>query len=148
MKFYSGNYTPFFFIRYGGRVLAQFLRPVIAREFKLTNEDIPAFNDYFTQIVMQKGTSEFAFAIMFPKMLFSEHAIFNQLEKLSNVDMSVYYGTEDWTNTQYGGVLNSERLKEKNIKVHMIEHAGHHLYFDNPEQSVECIIEDLTSTNV
>lgn len=100
---------------------------------------------YFHQITMRKGCGEFGFAIMFPDFMFSDKAIFNFLDtyKKNSTEISFYFGTKDSMDSDFNGRKVSQQLADAGYIVYMIQEGGHHLYFDNPDDSVRCIIEDF-----
>lgn len=130
----SKNATPFGVARKAGRWLGGYLVKRFAkRRFgdKIEGEELEAVAEYLEQIIMRSGSSEYAFRKMFPYFNRSDHAICNSLDeyKEKNIDISFYYGSKDWMNTNFNGYNVSHQLLEAGEKVYMVEDAGHHIYF-------------------
>lgn len=96
--------TPFGVARKSGRFLGTYFLKRFARrrfEQELEEEETEAMAEYLAQIIMRRGSSEYAFPKMFPNFNFSEHAIQNHLEdyKELGIEISFYFGEYDWMNT-------------------------------------------------
>lgn len=153
-KLYKGGATPFGAARKAGGLLGgYFVKRFAARRFagELEGEELETFKEYMKQIIMRKGSSEYAFGQMFPNFMISEHAISNHIEdyKELGIEISFYYGTEDWMDTKYNGKRISKQLKDLDQKVYIVPDAGHHIYFGNPDEAFDQIYDDFcTSPNV
>ena len=54
--------------------------------------------------------------------------------------VSIFFGDRDWM-PKYG--LEELIENRPDIKVHTISDSDHHLYFDNPKEFTEKLLEDL-----
>lgn len=103
---YKHNLTPFFWLRAVSRLVAgPFIYHSTRKEFKLPYEELKMVKEYIQQVFLQRGSGEYAFITLFPKLMFSGNAIFNHLDKYKEIDTSFYYGDRDWVNTNFGGKL-------------------------------------------
>ncbi len=60
------------------------------------------------------------------------------------IPVSFYFGDRDWMYTEAGQkIVNKNPHKGTKSHVYIIKDSDHHLYFDNPQEFVEKIIEDL-----
>mmetsp|Transcript_3993 Transcript_3993/g.3339 ORF Transcript_3993/g.3339 Transcript_3993/m.3339 type:complete len:216 (-) Transcript_3993:80-727(-) len=148
---WSKNATPFGVARKAGRWIGGFLvKKFIRRRFgaNLEGEELEAIAEYLEQIIMRDGSSEYAFRKMFPFFQRSDRAISNYLDeyKKLGVEISFYYGTDDWMNTSFNGLHVSQQLENEGEKVYIIEDAGHHIYFCNPEDAFDKIYEDFSTS--
>lgn len=130
--------VPFTYLRISGRLFGKY---VLDRYFSysspsMTEEDKKATVNHMYHILMNEGTSEYAVNIMFPHLMLIDKAIESNLHlyKKHDIDISFYYGDNDWTDSNFKGDNVSQQLKDKGTKVYVIKEAGHHLYFDNPDE--------------
>jgi abhydrolase domain-containing protein 5 len=148
---YEANKTPFWFGRIAGKwASCFFIRKFIELKLqKLTVEEANALYEYIHNITLSRGSSEYAFAIMFPDIAFTDKAIFNHLEDYRDlgVDVSFFYGTKDWWDTTFNSTPVSKQLMKERIKVIMIEDSGHHLYFWNPDETSAKLADHLSGNN-
>lgn len=146
------NGSPFGAARFSGRWIGgYFIRRFVRRRFPRMEEDeINTFCDYMHQIIMRKGSSEYGFSKMFPNFMYSDKAISNHLDEYHDlgIEISFYYGSSDWMNTDFNGTKIYDQLKDKGEKIYKIKKAGHHLYFCNPSHSFECILDDFQTSSV
>lgn len=140
-KMFDRDSSPFEWARTAGRWLGGYFisKFIDDRMDKLSEEHKNLMKIYFHQITMRKGCGEYGFSIMFPDFMFSEKAIYNFLDdyKRNNTEISFYFGTNDSIDTDYNGMKVSQQLSDAGYIVYMIQEAGHHLYFDNPEDSIK-----------
>ena len=138
---YKKNTTPFGVARKAGRLLGGYaIKKGLKRRLdKVPKEEFPALSDYMHQIIMAKGSSEYAFNIMFPNFMITDKAIMNNLQTYKDngigninkillyLDYWFFYGTRDWMDTNLNKDFVSDQLKSKDEKVYMIKKAGHHV---------------------
>ena len=79
---YKRNSTPFGVARKAGRVLGGYAikKGLKKRLNNVPAEEFPALSEYMHQIIMAKGSSEYAFNMMFPSFMVTDKAIMNNLE--------------------------------------------------------------------
>ncbi|CAI2372178.1 unnamed protein product [Moneuplotes crassus] len=159
MKAIYQRSTLFEMARKAGRFLGSYMiKKFIHGRFsnELDAEQLEAIKEYLSQIILRKGSSEYGFVKMFPYFNRSENAILNHLDEYNelNLEISFYYGTKDWMDTCFNQTKVSQKLKDVGKKVYLIQDAGHHLYFDNPDESCDMILDNfktglktLTSNN-
>lgn len=149
-KVYSSGSSPFGWARVAGRWLGgYFIKKAIQKRVPdMGDEEAEVFTEYMHQIIMGRGSSEYGFGVMFPDFNFSDKAISNFLEeyKEHGIEISFYYGSYDWMDTSFNGSHVSEQLRDAGERVYIVDDAGHHLYFGNPEQSSQLIIEDFETS--
>jgi len=144
--------SPFEVARKGGRLFGgYFLKSVLTRKFKkLDEEERDAFIEYMHQIIMKKGSSEYGFGKMFPNFMYSDKAIGNHIHEYKNygIEVSFYYGTHDWMDTDFNGDKISNQLMDAREKVYLIDDASHHIYFCNPKDAFYSILDDFKTSKV
>lgn len=125
--------TPFGVARKSGRWIGGFfIKKSLQKKFpNLTENERDALCDYMHQIIMRKGSSEYGFGKMFPDFMLSDKAIGNHLDEYHDlgIEISFYYGTRDWMDTDFNGKKISKQLVEREENVYIIDDAGHHIYF-------------------
>jgi pimeloyl-ACP methyl ester carboxylesterase len=151
LKAAKSGVSPFGVARKAGSWLGgYFVRRFAGRRFagELEGDELEAFKQYMKQIVMRKGSSEYAFVKMFPNLMMSEHAISNHIEDYQDlgIEVTFYYGTNDWMNTKHNGKKVSRQLKDKGQKVYIVKDAGHHIYFGNPDGAFDLIYDDFCNS--
>ena len=96
---YDANKPPFWFGRIAGKWISSFfIRKFIELRMRnLTDEESSALHAYIHNVSLSRGSSEYAFAIMFPDIVFSDKAIFAHLQDYRNlgVEVSFFYGAND-----------------------------------------------------
>jgi len=149
---FKAKSSPFGWARTAGRWIGGFMiSKAVKRRFpNLPDEEIRAFTEYMHQIIMMRGSSEFGFGLMFPDLMYSDKAISNFIEeyKEHGIEISFYYGTHDWMDTKFNGENISQQLTDRGEKVYIIHDAGHHIYFCNPDEAVDSIIDDFENSEV
>ena len=85
---------------------------------------------------------------MFPYFNRSEHAISNHLEEYQELGLEItfYYGEKDWMNTSFNGLNVSTQLHDDGHKVYIVPDAGHHIYFCNPNDAFDFILDDFENS--
>ena len=104
---------------------------------------------YLYQILLRSGSGEHALHIMFEHGLLTDFPIIDHIDdiKQQGIEVSFYYGSKDWMNTDFNGVKISEILLERGEHISIIDNSDHHIYFDNPEDLLMLLIQDLQSIN-
>jgi pimeloyl-ACP methyl ester carboxylesterase len=141
---YKKRVTPFGMARKGGRLVGGW--GIKRRITKGLGQNLPELTDYMHQIIMAEEGSESAFNIMFPDFFMTDRPIMKFVEqyKEHGIEVSFYYGDRDWMDTNFNGKYVSEQLNEIGAKVYMVDNCGHHLYFDNPTDTLEYILDDFS----
>lgn len=50
-----------------------------------------------------------------------------------DVDITLVYGSKSWVDHSSGEIIKKAR-PNSNVKIHVINHAGHHIYADTPDE--------------
>ena len=84
---------------------------------------------------------------MFEHGLFTDNSIIDHIDDLKEqgIEVSFYYGSRDWMDTDFNDKKISEILIERGEKVFIIDNSDHRLYFDNPDELVQSLNIDLLS---
>ena len=114
----------------------------------IPQDDFDTMYNYFTQIFMRKGSSESALHSLFEYGIIPYTPIIDSLKdfKEQGIEVSFHYGTRDWMDTEFNGEKVSQILKEEGADVYMVDDADHHLYFDNPQEMMCRLNEDLLNS--
>ena len=82
---------------------------------------------------------------MFEHGLLTDNPIIDHIDDLKDqgIEVSFYYGSRDWMNTDFNDKKISEILIERGEKVFIIDNSDHHLYFDNPDELIQSLNIDL-----
>jgi len=148
-KLLKWDLIPFFFLRIGGRYIGSyFIGRVVLRDLKASNYEYKLLKKYFHQILLRKGTSGNIFQTMFPNFMFSDKSIMSNLHHYSHLDISFYYGDEDWADSGFNGRKVSEQLIQKGHRVYVVSNSGHHMYNDNAEETIECLLDDFAKSGM
>ena len=100
---------------------------------------------YLYQIFCRSGSGEHALHVMFEHGLFTDNSIIDHIDdlKAQGIEVSFYYGSRDWMDTDFNDKKISEILIERGEKVFIIDNSDHRLYFDNPDELVQSLNIDL-----
>jgi pimeloyl-ACP methyl ester carboxylesterase len=62
------------------------------------------------------------------------------------IPVSFYFGDFDWMYNPGGDIIvNKNPFKGTHSHVYIIQNSDHHMYFDNPEEFAETILNDLSN---
>ena len=80
--------------------------------------------------------------------MFAKHPL-QEEDRLVGLDIpiSFFYGDLDWMMKEGGEyVVSKNKFNGTQSHVYFVESSGHHMYFDNPEEFANLIIEDIFFT--
>ena len=74
-------------------------------DLKMESQEASVISNYFQQLLLRQGSGEYSFVPMFPKMWFvkASKSILANLEQLKGINVSFYFGDNDWIDTSYNG---------------------------------------------
>ena len=142
---WTKKWSPFGVMRKSGsflgkRIIKSYLNK---RMSDLEKDEFDAMLEYFQQIFMREGSTEYAIFICFEIGMFAHNPL-EAVNRLGNPDLpipvSFYYGDIDWMDVN-GGKRVVERNQFKDIsRVYVVSNSDHHMYLDNPEEFSRLII--------
>ena len=116
-----------------GPSLIQKLRPDIKKKFEqLTGEeDSGLILEYVYHCNAQVPPSgELAFKTLSAPNAFAKNPMIQRVSDLDpNIDLTFIYGSRSWIDRQ-PGIQIKHMLDDRNVQVHVIQGAGHHVYVD------------------
>eukprot|EP00744_Colponema_vietnamica_P009590 GILI01013622.1.p1 GENE.GILI01013622.1~~GILI01013622.1.p1 ORF type:complete len:326 (-),score=53.31 GILI01013622.1:183-1160(-) len=112
-----------------------------SRFVHMTEEEKELLQLYIHQISAAEGSSEYALNIILQPGAYARSPLVRRLPDLQ-VRTVFFYGSKDWMD-KTAAVEVSPRMKSAEVVI--ISQAGHHLYFDNPEEFVSAILGALQS---
>ena len=150
-KIWSKHWSPFGVMRGLGRGMAKvLLKGFVRRRFMhLSEKEAEDYKMYLHQTLLRKGSTEYLVFVVFDWVMFAHRAL-EEDDRLGGVPIPVsfFYGDRDWMNKDGGyAVVSKNPFKGTHSKVYLITNSDHHMYFDNPEEFVETMIEDLSNLN-
>jgi len=145
MYLWEEGFSPFQVVR-----TAMFWGPMLvgkysARRFSGLGEDeIRDMHDYILNITVAKGSGEYCISHILAPGAFARRPLVDRIAALK-IPVSFVYGDSDWMDPQ-GGVQSVERLKaagNRQARMYVVPHSGHHVYLDNPKAVDELIVREL-----
>ena len=134
------QWSPFGLMRKSGKLIGKSLikNYLNKRMGNLPKEEFNDLHDYFHQIFMRDGSTEYAIFICFEVGMFAKNPL-ETLDRLGNpalpIPVSFFYGDSDWMDVNAGRrVVNNNKFKGSYSHVYMVTNSDHHMYFDNPEE--------------
>ena len=114
---------------------------------ELSENELNDYKDYMKHILMKPGSTEYALFICFDHFLYSKLPLDSEgFLKDSKLPISFYYGDQDWMSfVGKHDVLENNPYKGSHSHRFTISSSDHHLYFDNPVEFVETILQDLSN---
>lgn len=115
----------------------------------LPEDEKKALFDYFQQTFFKDGSSEYAIFVCFRMGMMAHHGLEND-DRLGGLSLpiSFWHGDIDWTpQSASRRVVKNNLFCDTHSHFYKISNSGHHLYFDNPEEFAQTIIEDLSNVN-
>ena len=136
--------SPFGVLRGIGRLGSRFLirRYMHTRMDSIPDDHFEDMLDYYYQIAMSPGSSEYALQTLFGLGVFAHKPLVNRLEELVDIPISFFYGEHDWMDAK-GGNSVKEIYPDGLCKVYVIAGSDHHLYLDAPDLFAQSIIDDF-----
>lgn len=137
------GWTPQFVMRWGGaRFGKAFAEKVITGRFQMkTQEAREALVEYFYRISAATASGEYSLCTVLESGAYARRPLIDRLHQLT-IPVALLYGDRDWMSAD-AGIQATKRLNVKSW-VKVIENAGHHLYFDNPNRFNDLVIKACT----
>ncbi|CAN8074461.1 unnamed protein product [Agarophyton chilense] len=137
------GFTPQYLIRQAGtslgRKLAQrFIEPRFSFQSQHTKD---AFIEYFYQISAADAAGEHSLSTILESGAYARKPLAERMIHLKT-PTSFLYGDRDWMSSHYAEKV-CEQMKAP-ASVHIVEGAGHHLYFDNVRAFRDLILESCS----
>ena len=133
------NVTPASMLRkagpLSGRLIKLYTRKRLA---SLPKEEIILLEKYLEQINLLPGSGEFGITYILEEGAWARNPLAVRLPSLE-VPMAFIYGDRDWMDPK-GGLAVQDRTNVP-VVVKMVENSDHHLYWDNPKEFAESIVE-------
>lgn len=98
-----------------------------------SSDDVRDLHSYIYGTTVLKGSGEFCISHILAPGAYARMPIVDRIDKLK-VPVTFLYGDNDWMDVE-GGYASQKVLAKagnRNVGVHVIPGAGHHLYLDNP----------------
>ena len=116
-----------------------------------TEEEIHALHNYFFQLFMREGTSEYAIMMLFTDELIAHSPLFTP-SKLAQpgfpVPVSIVVGEHDWVTRQLKDtgenlIMLSKMTHDGEARYWTCPDAGHNMQLDNPNALANIILHDI-----
>jgi len=128
------NVSPFGIVRNSFFLGPWLMGRYTSRRFgTLSAEEVRYMHAYCHGITTDRGSSEYSLSHLLAPGAYARLPMVNRISGLK-MPISFLYGSHDWMDIN-GGIDACKRLREagnRHTGVHIISHAGHHLYLDNP----------------
>jgi len=111
-----------------------------------TPEDVRDLHAYIYATSVLKGSGEFCISHLLAPGAYARMPIVDRIHKL-RMPVTFLYGDNDWMDVE-GGLLSEHILAKegnKDVQVHVVPTAGHHLYLDNPKFTNRVLDERIKS---
>ena len=133
------NVTPASMLRKAGPFSGKLMRMYTRRRLaSLPIEEIKVLEKYLEQVNLLPGCGEFGISYILEAGAWAKHPLAVRLPSLE-VPMAFIYGDRDWMDYK-GGVAVQNRANVP-VVVKIVKDSDHHLYWDNPEEFAESIVE-------
>jgi cardiolipin-specific phospholipase len=133
------NVTPGSMLRkagpFSGKLIRLYTRKRLA---SLPLEEIKVLEKYLEQINLLPGSGEFALVHILEEGAWARHPLAVRLPRLE-VPMAFIYGDRDWMDSKGAYAVRDQASVPVVVKV--VKNSDHHLYWDNPEEFAEAIVE-------
>ena len=135
---WEANISPFMFVR------LPLVGPKLASGWTAirfgalpTLEEQQVLSHYAYQIFRLRGSGEFALAYLLAPGAYARRPLIDRVKGLQKDNLlkkvTWIYGSYDWMDVEAGRDA-SERLGKIETEVHVLDHAGHNVHLDNPEE--------------
>ncbi|KAL0083007.1 Alpha/Beta hydrolase protein [Phycomyces blakesleeanus] len=138
---WNKNITPMSLVRFGGPLGATLVNSYTSRRFAhLETEERHCLYDYLYNITSSTGSGEYALAAVLAPGAYARKPLFH---RLANLQMPVVfiYGEHDWMD--YKAANRVAEIMKVPVKVILVQHGGHHMYIDNPEEFNEEVAKEM-----
>ncbi|PXF47975.1 1-acylglycerol-3-phosphate O-acyltransferase [Gracilariopsis chorda] len=139
------GFTPQYLVRLGGTSLGRVLaRKIIESRFQMQSQSArEALVDYFYHISAADAAGEHSLSTILQSGAYARDPLCDRMDALK-VPTVFLYGELDWMNYRYAKSI-CERMSVP-TSVHVVEGAGHHLYFDNVNAFTQVILKTCRSS--
>mmetsp|Transcript_24758 Transcript_24758/g.28252 ORF Transcript_24758/g.28252 Transcript_24758/m.28252 type:complete len:342 (-) Transcript_24758:756-1781(-) len=135
---WNRNLSPFSVVRFLGRLGRGPVRSYTKRRMgELATEEQKELENYMYEYGSMPGCSEYALGLILEPGAFARAPLITRIEDFE-MPVALFYGDDDWMDPR-GGELVLDKIKQKG-QLFLISNAGHHLYFDNPEEFTDAIL--------
>ncbi|KAI0556606.1 hypothetical protein FGB62_486g02 [Gracilaria domingensis] len=139
-RMWDWGFTPQYFIRQAGTSLGRkmakrFIEPRFSFQSQSTKD---AFIEYFYQISVADAAGEHSLCTILESGAYARKPLAERMVKL-RTPTSFLYGDGDWMSFKYAEKV-CEQMKAP-ATVHIVEGAGHHVYYDNVQMFTKLILE-------
>ncbi|CAG9323336.1 unnamed protein product [Blepharisma stoltei] len=139
--FWLKNITPVSLIRKCGPITGHFFKAYARdRLNSLTKEENHAVGNYLEQINIMPGSGEYGLVYILEPGVWARSPLCARFEK-SKTPMAFFFGDIDWVKPD--GARQLEKNYSGKMLIYMISHSDHHLYWDNPQELAEKMIEAI-----
>lgn len=140
------GFTPQYLMRLGGTSFGRALaRRIIEPRFQMESHSAKeALVDYFYHISAADPAGEHSLSTILQSGAYARDPLCDRMDALK-VPTVFLYGELDWMNYRYAKSI-SERMAVP-TSVHIVEGAGHHLYFDNATAFTQIILKSCRSSS-
>eukprot|EP00347_Sterkiella_histriomuscorum_P016994 403351067 len=146
-KVWKRKWSPFGFMRKLGRgFVSCLLNGYIKRRFNtVPKHEVQDYKVYLHQTLLREGSTEYCIFVCFDYMMFAHHPLEDN-DRLGNlsIPISFFFGDRDWMMQEGGNaVVDKNPYKGTHSNIYIINNSDHHMYFDNPEEFAQKILQDL-----
>lgn len=131
---WDGGWTPQVLVRGGGRWLGRVIAGwMIRQRLRIEGGGVgeEALVEYFYQISAAEASGEYALSTVLESGAYARRPLCDRLVGV-RVPVVLLYGDRDWMSVDAGREVAAALHVENWVGV--VEHAGHHVYFDNADE--------------
>ncbi|CAI2371549.1 unnamed protein product [Moneuplotes crassus] len=142
--------APFSPLRVIGRASKIFLKKGMKRRTgNLPKEEFEALYGHLYQVTLKPASAERAIHILFTRNFIPKYPLIECINspdgfKAKGIETCFIYGGADWLDMNMNGPKVSEVLSTEGHNVHVIPDADHHVFFENSDDLVKIVVEELT----
>ena len=108
--------------------------------YKVPEEEMPTLEKFVEQINLFPGSGEHGISYILDFSLWPYSPLCKRLPDLT-IPIAFFYGDRDWIVSDGG--YKTKEISSSQILVYTISNSDHHMYWDNPEELIQKIIEAL-----
>jgi len=97
---------------------------------------------YLHQIFLRPASGEHAISSILEPGSWARKPLFNRIQTLQTIDVSFFYGDRDWMDPA-AAIHITESQMLKGSRLYFIQDADHHLYLDNPRDTIYKLLLDV-----
>ncbi|CAG9329883.1 unnamed protein product [Blepharisma stoltei] len=141
MFFWVKNITPISLIRKCGPITGHFFQAYSKDRFNsLSQEENLAVGNYLEQINIMPGSGEYGLVYILEPGAWARSPLCVRFEE-ANIPLAFFFGDIDWVKPD--GARQLKKHYSGKMLIYMISHSDHHLYWDNPEDLSEKMLEAI-----